>query len=114
MAKALLTAAWFTASCVVASVASVASVANAEERDPAAAQALFDEGRALMKTQRFAEACPKLKESQRLDPGIGTQFRLADCYEQQGKIASAWAAFLEVASLAAASDQKEREKAARD
>ena len=91
----------------------VTSVASADERDPAAAQALFDEGRALMKTHRYPEACPKLAESQRLDPGIGTQFRLADCYEQQGKVASAWAAFLEVASLAAASGQTEREQTAR-
>lgn len=85
----------------------------AQQRDPAAAQALFDQGRALMKAQNYTEACPKLAESQRLDPGIGTQFHLADCYERQGKIASAWANFLDVASLAAAANQPEREKAAR-
>ena len=85
----------------------------AQERDPAAAQALFDQGRALMKAKNYAEACPKLAESQRLDPGIGTQFHLADCYENQGKVASAWANFLEVASLAAASNQPDREKAAK-
>ena len=69
--------------------------------------------RALMKAKNYAEACPKLAESQRLDPGIGTQFHLADCYENQGKLASAWATFLEVASLAAASNQPDREKAAK-
>jgi hypothetical protein len=95
------------------SVAAGAPAVRAQERDPAAAQALFDQARALMKAKRFDEACPKLAESQRLDPGIGTQFRLADCYEQQGKFASAWAGFLDVASLAAASHQGEREKAAR-
>jgi tetratricopeptide (TPR) repeat protein len=86
----------------------------AQERDPATAQALFDQGRALMKAKNYAEACPKLAESQRLDPGIGTQFHLADCYENQGKLASAWATFLEVASLAAASNQPDREKAAKN
>lgn len=90
-----------------------AATARAQQRDPAAAQALFDEARALMQAKRFAEACPKLVESQRLDPGIGTEFRLADCHEQQGKTASAWAGFLDVASLAGASGQIEREKAAR-
>jgi serine/threonine-protein kinase len=35
-------------------------------------------------------------------------FHLADCYEQSGKVASAWAAFLEVASLAAAAGQTDR------
>jgi hypothetical protein len=98
---------------VALSVAALAPAVRAQERDSAAAQALFDQARALMKAKRFDEACPKLAESQRLDPGIGTQFRLADCYEQQGKIASAWVGFLDVASLAAASHQGEREKAAR-
>jgi hypothetical protein len=88
------------------------AVAQGELRDPAAAQALFDEARALVRAQRFSEACPKLAESQRLDPGIGTQFHLADCYERQGKLASAWANFLEVVSQARASGQSEREKLA--
>jgi tetratricopeptide (TPR) repeat protein len=98
---------------IAATAGTFASRARADQRDPAAAQALFDEARTLMKSKRFEEACPKLTESQRLDPGIGTEFRLADCYEQQGKIASAWAGFLDVASVAAASGQADREKAAR-
>ena len=88
------------------------TVARAEERDPAAAQALFDEAKKLSAAGKYSEACPKLAESQRLDPGIGTQFHLADCQEKSGKIASAWANFLEVASQARASGQSDREKAA--
>lgn len=90
-----------------------ASTAHAAEHDPAAAQALFDQGRALMNDKKYAEACPKLEESQRLDPGMGTLFHLADCYERWGKLASAWAAFLDVASLAAAAGQTDRENAAK-
>lgn len=86
--------------------------ARAEQRDPAAAQALFDEALALMKKGRHAEACPKLTESQRLDPGVGTQFHLADCLENVGRIASAWALFLEVESVAKASGQPDRERVA--
>jgi len=86
--------------------------AAAQQRDPAAAQALFDQARELSRQGRYAEACPKLLESNRLDPGIGTQFHLAECYEQTGQVATAWATFLEVASIARASDQLDREKAA--
>jgi hypothetical protein len=95
-----------------ASLALLSGVAHAQERDPAAAQALFDQARDLSRQGKFAEACPKFQESNRLDPGIGTQFNLADCYEQSGRVASAWAAFLEVASQARATSQSDREKAA--
>lgn len=96
----------------LASLALFTGAAHAQERDPAAAQALFDQARELSRQGKFAEACPKFQESNRLDPGIGTQFNLADCYEQSGRVASAWAAFLEVASQARATGQSEREKAA--
>jgi hypothetical protein len=86
--------------------------ALAQQRDPAAAQALFDQARELLRQGRYAEACPKLLESNRLDPGIGTQFRLGECYEQSGQIATAWATFLDVASQARAASQFDREKAA--
>lgn len=84
--------------------------ASAQERDTAAAQALFEQARDLVQQGKLAEACPKFQESNRLDPGIGTQFHLADCYEQSGRVASAWALFLDVASQARASGQPDREK----
>jgi hypothetical protein len=79
----------------------------------AAAQALFDEGRSLVAHQQFAEACPKFAESQRLDPGIGTELWLADCYENNGQVASAWASFKEAAAAASLGHDK-REAVARD
>lgn len=100
----------FSTALVVLSL--LAPDAFAEERDPAAAQALFDAARDLMSKGRYADACPKLLESQRLDPGIGTQFHLANCYEQSGRLASAWATFLDVASVAGATGQRDREQAA--
>ncbi|WP_437805522.1 hypothetical protein [Sorangium sp. So ce1078] len=81
--------------------------------DTAAAQALFDAARQLMAQGKYADACPKLEESQRLDPGIGTRFNLAACYEQLGRTASAWSTFLDVAGAAKAAGQVEREKVAR-
>jgi hypothetical protein len=75
----------------------------------AAAQMLFDEAMRLMKVGNADQACPKLEESQRLDPGMGTQFRLAECYEKLGRTASAWALFNEVASAAHAGGSAKRE-----
>lgn len=79
----------------------------------AMADTLFDEARKLMSAGKYAEACPKLEEAQRLNPGVGTLYNLSDCYENTGRTASAWTGFREVAAASAASRQAEREKAAR-
>ena len=81
--------------------------------DPAAAQALFYDARQLMEKGKYTEACPKLEESLRLDQGLGTQFNLADCNEHLGKVATAWAAFLDVAAQSKTANQPDREKLAR-
>jgi hypothetical protein len=81
--------------------------------ESAAAQALFDQAKALMAAGRSTEACPKLEESQMLDPSSGTLVNLARCYEQSGHIASAWSEYLEAAAAAAVSGNVERETAAR-
>jgi hypothetical protein len=81
--------------------------------DPATATMLFNEGRRLVAAGKYPEACPKFEESQRLDPGIGTQFNLADCYEHTARLASAWALFLDVASSAGGTGQQARENLAR-
>lgn len=82
--------------------------------DSATAQALFDEGKRLMTAGRYADACPKLEESQRLDGGSGTLVNLASCYEHLGRLASAWTTYLEAATQAHAAGNGEREAAARD
>jgi hypothetical protein len=90
-----------------------AALAQPSPENRAAAAALFEDGIRLMGEGKVAEACPKLEESQRIDPGMGTLYRLSLCFEESGRTASAWVGFREVAGLAQAAGQAEREKAAR-
>ncbi len=98
--------------CVVCqlSVGSVWAETTASQR--ATAEALFQQAAALMDQKRFAEACEKLSGSQDLDPALGTLLYLADCYEQSGKTASAWALFREAAEKSKQAGQAEREQIA--
>jgi hypothetical protein len=89
--------------------APAAAPRNAGQR--AAAEALFNEGIALLEQGQAAAACPKLEESQRLDAGVGTLLYLADCYRTLGRTASAWGTFLE-AAYAARATHDEREAVA--
>jgi hypothetical protein len=85
--------------------------ARADGNDP---EQLFTAAVQLMEQERFAEAIPKLEEAERLDPGIGTEFNLAVCYEKTGRTGTAYRRFAEVVKLAHASGKKAREEAARD
>src|SRR5260221_13333276 len=96
----------------VSSLALLLVTDRAQAADPAAAQGLFDEARTLMSAGRYKEACPKLEESQRLDPAVGTQYQLGSCYEHGGRSASAGGLFLEVAFAAKTSGQAAKEQAA--
>lgn len=80
----------------------------------ALAQKLYDDAMQLMAEKKYAEACPKLAESNRLDTGMGTRFYLGDCYENLGRLASAWALFTDIADEAKRTKQSGRETVARE
>lgn len=106
---------WLVAPLIGALASTVAASARADASasDHVAAEALFDEAVRLMKTGDYATACPKLRESQRLDAGVGTLVYLAECYSRSGKTASAWATWREAHAAARAAGQADRERMAK-
>jgi len=90
-----------------------ATAAGQPPAQKAAAQAMFDQAKDLMKAGDYATACKRFEESQRLDAAMGTQYRMANCYEKSGRLASAWSMYLEVAEAARAAKLTEREAFAR-
>lgn len=100
-------------SCALAcQLAAGRAAAETTASQRATAEALFQQATALMEQKRFDEACEKLSGSQELDPALGTMLYLADCYEQSGKTASAWALFREAAEKSKRAGQPEREQIA--
>jgi serine/threonine-protein kinase len=90
-----------------------AARADSSAEDRAAADALYEEAGKLMAAERWAEACPKLEASLKLDPGIGTTLRLAQCYEKTGRTASAWSLYSDAEAMARRVGDKRAEEAAR-
>jgi hypothetical protein len=83
-----------------------ATVAWGAGRDPAAAEVLFQEGRDALQSGNLPVACSKFRESERLDPGVGTLMNLADCEEKIGRLASAWERWREAIDMIAPSDER--------
>jgi len=104
------------ASAVLAAIlcASGSAAADASPADKALAEGLFQEAKKLMNAGKTSEACPKLAESHRLVPKLGTLLNLATCHEDEGKTASAWAEFTEGASMATKAKEPARAKYARE
>jgi len=63
-----------------------ADAATTKER----AQALFNDAIRAMEHESYAEACPLLEESFRLDPAGGTALNMAFCHEHAGDVVRAY------------------------
>src|SRR5436309_1887312 len=70
-------------------------------------ESLFEEGKKLAAAGNYTDACPKFLASYNLEHRTGTALNLADCYEKSGQLASAWARFVEVATVAERAGQIE-------
>jgi hypothetical protein len=99
---------------VLAAAAFLALAAPALAQVPsdqaAIARELFDQGRTLMSSHQYAEACKKFEDSERLDPGGGTLLNLALCHESLGRTATAWAEYHDAVRVARDDRRPDREK----
>jgi hypothetical protein len=98
-------------SLVLAAATAVSAVASADDQG---SSAYFHEGQRLMKAGNYREACPQFEKALALNPGAGTKFNLADCYEKTERPASALALFREVEAVTRQVAQTERSAAAKE
>ena len=85
---------------LLSAIAPMAFPTAAHADDRAAARALFDEGRRLMKGGKVAEACAKFEAASHLTQTTGVRLNLAVCWAKQGRTASAWGMYDEARALA--------------
>lgn len=79
----------------------------------AEAEALFQEGKRLMKKGAIAAACDKFEAGDRIEPTAGNELNLARCREKNGQLATAWATYLKAAAAARHTGDARREAEAR-
>ena len=100
------------AAIAVAIVAASADV-RAEDREDAAA-ALFVKARALVEAGDHAAACPMFEVSLELEPALGTELNLAQCWTQTGRLVDALALYEGLIEKTDEDGQEARHQIARD
>jgi hypothetical protein len=88
--------------------------ASAHAQEGADSERLYKEGWRLYQAKQYAEACPLLERSQAAAPTLRTRGALALCYEEIGRLASAyrtWKALADQAKEAGAVEQPRMKRA---
>lgn len=75
----------------------------------AMAEALFNDANVAAAKGDFETACAKFKESQALDPSIGTQYNIGLCEEKRGKLLAALAIFEELSRTIPDTDERKEQ-----
>lgn len=93
---------WITGA-LLAGLAAVPAPARADRGDRAdRADQLFKKGKRLLAEKKYPEACTAFEDSDKTDPGIGAKLNVARCYEEWGKLATAWRWYTSAEQLARA------------
>lgn len=104
------------AAALVVSLAATASFG--QSTDPAkvnAANAIYEQATKAMTAGDYATACPQLEEVVKLVPdGVGGRLTLAECYEKDGRLASAYASYGAAEAAAAVKNDARRRQKARE
>jgi hypothetical protein len=79
---------------------------TAAAQSTAAAEALFNDGRNAMEAKDYVTACQRFRESNRLDPAVGTLLNLGVCETSRGRVATAWELFRAVSEKLATDDPR--------
>lgn len=83
----------------------LAGAAHADRADQ-----LFKKGQKLLTEKRYAEACTAFEDSDRIDPEIGAKLNVARCYQEWGKLATAWRWYTDAEQMASKAGDKRAPK----
>lgn len=89
--------------CWIAAVAlcGLAGAAHADHADQ-----LFKQGQKLLAEKRYAEACKAFVDSDRFDPQIGVKLNAGRCYQEWGRLATAWRWYTDAEQMASKAGDK--------
>ncbi|MBI4699652.1 MAG: hypothetical protein HY744_00555 [Deltaproteobacteria bacterium] len=100
-----------TVALAAATLSLSASAQSSDEK--AAAEAAFQQAEKAMTAGDYAKACGLYEESLRHEKAMSAEFKLGECYENMGRLASAWSTYAEVAEWAKRDKEDKREQYAR-
>jgi tetratricopeptide (TPR) repeat protein len=93
---------WLAVAALLALSAAPAAADKADE--------LFARGKAQLARKQYAQACVTFEQVDALDPGIGAKLNVAKCYQEWGKLASAYRWYADAEDMAARSGDKRAPK----
>ncbi len=80
---------------VIALLAAATSPASADKADK-----LFKKGKKLLAEKKYADACAVFEQVDKLDPGIGAKLNVARCFEEWGRLATAYRWYIDAEKMA--------------